>query len=181
MNVWNRVRLLVIGWLLLTLVSIMQGCVRVLEPRDMVPNAIPVISAPINKTVRIMDVTGAPPVSGLAVTSYPVENEVFKETLQLALSQAKYFRTVQMVGNTDIELIVEILTNMSVGLSQYKIIVDYTFVESQSGKVLWQHTAYSDCEGKLSEANHDAKKCSVRENISSLLTTISTEWPLDAR
>lgn len=136
-------RQLFIAISLLLFMGLFQGCSGGLSAKAMVPDAISVVPTVSNKTLQIAEVRGGEGKLGIfQSTAWSISNERFKEALSLALSESKLFRTVQIEGEGDIKLLVEIIScrPMNMMQSQYEVVVDYKFIERRSGKVVWEDT-----------------------------------------
>ncbi|MGR3310561.1 MAG: hypothetical protein ACUZ77_07265 [Candidatus Brocadiales bacterium] len=156
-----------ISWVIALVIITMPitGCG--LSTIAMTPNLKSMSDIRINKSVRIMDVTG-----GKKRTSYwaVVPNEEFKEALIATIEKSNIFKAVT-VHDSDLDLYATIKRQdqLDYGFStRARLMVGYKFINNDDGRVIWHETYLSEF-GSYEDG--------IREQLSFFIEGINKRWP----
>jgi hypothetical protein len=171
---------------LLVVVSFLLASCSGPSQKAMVPDINANHHTQINKSVRVVEVTGGmKPMFGGAQS---ITNEQFRAALVATLAQSKLFRAVQTDGDSDLSLKASIVSQrqkMGFGIEyRQEIIVSYEVIEKVSNKVVWRDTYQSEFGSMaFSGGTRTTRACegSVRENLALLLQGINERWPANAK
>lgn len=167
-----------------TLPILTCGCSGV-DPEQLVPKLQPRLEPRVNKSVRVMDVTGGQETKLDGPTL--VDNKDFKAALIATLENSRLFKGVSTASG-DLDLyttirsqerkIVMLPLNLGAGEFRARLVVSYRFVD-RMGRVIWLETYESEFGSTAfsgATRNNESREGSVRENLSSLVQGIKERW-----
>jgi hypothetical protein len=158
------------------------GCAGV-DRTQLIPETQPRAELRVNKSVRVMEVTGGQE-TGFEGPIF-VGNEDFKAALITTLEKSHLFRGVTTnSGDLDLYATIRSQERLSMQLGweyQAKLVVSYKFVD-KTGREVWVETYESEF-GTVAflnaTRNQESREGSVRENLASLVQGISERWPAE--
>lgn len=165
---------LLIAFVVLPILSC--GCAGV-DPAQLVPELQPRLEPRVNKSVRVLEVTG-----GREREYGPtyVTNAEFRTALITTLEESHLFRGVTTdSGDLDLYATIRSQEQLPGWELRARLVVSYKFVD-RTGRVIWLETYESEAGfiafGGVTRSNK-GREGSVRENLFSLMQGISERWP----
>ncbi len=162
-------------------VTALAGCAGI-SVSSMVPPAAATNAAPINRSVRVLEI--ANPASSLVA---PVTGDQLREALIIALTKGNVFRATSAGGESDLDLRTTIVSQTitrfrSLTALEFRrdVTINYEFLDRASGNTVWREAIRAEA-GSTNfgghAANVEAGGLSVRENLKLLLEGIAQRWP----
>jgi hypothetical protein len=166
-------------WLAAMIGSLLCGCASP-SAGSLVPDRRP-RRPPVDRTLRVARVTGAQREAGCFWNTAELRDRMH-EALVASLAEARVFRTVVTDGAGELELRADILSHRlwdtGAFSSRSSAVIDYTAVDTASGKEVWglKISSESGSTGAGGIRMNRACEVAIRANIERLLDELSARF-----
>ena len=164
--------------MLVSIVLFLVACGGIAIKR-LVPDIVPVSDPVFNKSLRVLNVTGA----RKEIFGGPelVSNEEYREALVVSLKRSNLFAEVITEGNADYDLRTTIIAHGQGDSLNYKsaMVVEYAIVDANTKKEMWKKGFNSRHKVTVAQSfsgaarTTKAQEGSVRKNLSQFIASLA--------